>query len=639
MVEILDYLQKIEDLSAALRTCKRIRDVGRKYSIWIRRELLCFYNRKTFHEDILGIGLYVERHKGQDKLKTLSSPLDLISRTAFLEDELRESAWQEKVHYWLPIPIHERHAKQAMPLVKSILVALVKNISFEPKTRIGEKEKKKGPNMIELLEFEKRMDTLRSHFQPLMVLDVLPRLMNHMVVALMKEDTNSGIIPLHASEKALLGYCTYHHILLNLVNEFPEIQTKIDTLLEEFLKHDSRRVKKVTPDLGELLVWLSISSKVSWEQIANCFLQEFFDRTVMWTLDYRHGNHGELAFLESEEVSPYRMDTTLETTKTSCRLLMFQVFFLRFVGKPKGSTLQSILSQYNNSYGHPQPGVPERLQVETKRIHNVKSWKDFYTRIGLPTPTEEKITKMLRESVIRSEQKGYHVCRMSQADLFQMRVKLDVNLKSFSDVINPSLNKSSSQGALKKEDLLSQLNQTSPQQQQVRRGGKPVRVSLLNYDSNSNCFFKVNVRNLSYRVKSDDLKREFQQFASNIIKAVVPEDENGKTKGFGFIIFNDEKTVNTVLEFMQGAEIDRRAIRLEKVIDDPEKKKDNTWERVKSDNHYKHSPSTSNYNNNRRQAPAANTRIPVTLKESAKPQPTQKKAASLNPFDFLTEEN
>jgi hypothetical protein len=161
-------------------------------------------------------------------------------------------------------------------------------------------------------------------------------------------------MPLHASEKALLGYCTYHHILLHLVHEFPEIQERVDYLLSTFMQHESGRVKLVTPDLGETLVYLSIASEITWEKIAPCFLREFFDRTVMWTLDYRHGNHGELAYLEADEVSQYRLDTTLEATRTSCRLLMFQIFFLRYVGKPQGASLSSILKDYHNSYGHPQ---------------------------------------------------------------------------------------------------------------------------------------------------------------------------------------------------------------------------------------------------------------------------------------------
>ena len=55
--------------------------------------LMRWNSKRSFHEDVLGIGLYVERHKKSDKLKTISSPLDLISKTAFLEDELRSKTF------------------------------------------------------------------------------------------------------------------------------------------------------------------------------------------------------------------------------------------------------------------------------------------------------------------------------------------------------------------------------------------------------------------------------------------------------------------------------------------------------------------------------------------------------------------
>jgi hypothetical protein len=124
-------------------------------------------------------------------------------------------------------------------------------------------------------------------------------------------------------------------------------------------------------------------------------LEEFFDRTVVWTLDEKHGDHAELAFLETDVVSEYRLATTLEATRTSCRLLMFQSFFLRFVGRKEGSTIQSMLDQYNSSYGHPQRGVPEKLSWACKKIHNVSSWDEFYRRIGIPSPSPAEVnTKM-----------------------------------------------------------------------------------------------------------------------------------------------------------------------------------------------------------------------------------------------------
>jgi RNA recognition motif-containing protein len=104
----------------------------------------------------------------------------------------------------------------------------------------------------------------------------------------------------------------------------------------------------------------------------------------------------------------------------------------------------------------------------------------------------------------------------------------------------------------------------------------------------------VNIKNLSYRVTNEDLKREFQQFSAYLVETEVPVDKQGKVcdqnieilynsqgKGFGTIIFDDEMSVGTVLEFMQNVPIDRRPIKLYKVEDES---RDSSWERPK--NHF-----------------------------------------------------
>ena len=102
--------------------------MGNKYHVWTRRELVCFYryfilvivytvvlccklcfilffnlhlptlssgcpfscsfSKASFLEDVLGVGLVVERHSSGN-LKTLSSPMDLISRNAFFHQSIR----------------------------------------------------------------------------------------------------------------------------------------------------------------------------------------------------------------------------------------------------------------------------------------------------------------------------------------------------------------------------------------------------------------------------------------------------------------------------------------------------------------------------------------------------------------------
>jgi hypothetical protein len=58
----------------------------------------------------------------------------------------------------------------------------------------------------------------------------------------------------------------------------------VDDMISRFVRSVGARSKIVTPDLGELLVLLLISSKFTWQQVSSVFLQEFFDRLVLWML-------------------------------------------------------------------------------------------------------------------------------------------------------------------------------------------------------------------------------------------------------------------------------------------------------------------------------------------------------------------
>ncbi len=121
---------------------------------------------------------------------------------------------------------------------------------------------------------------LQQQYSPFMVLDVLPKLINHA----------SLLMPSYQiSEKELIGYCSYYHLLLYMCHHYPSIQEKIENQLQLFLQHNSHRgtsvhlcflliysfllVKNVVPNLGELLVYLSVSSTVTWRDMATVFLQ------------------------------------------------------------------------------------------------------------------------------------------------------------------------------------------------------------------------------------------------------------------------------------------------------------------------------------------------------------------------------
>src|SRR4051794_34621186 len=91
--------------------------------------------------------------------------------------------------------------------------------------------------------------------------------MNTMVVSLMKS-VQGNTIQLFASEKALVAYCSFHHMLLYFANKFPILQQHAETVLSEFIRSDQNRHKAVVPNLGEMLLLLLLTNKHKWIDIA-----------------------------------------------------------------------------------------------------------------------------------------------------------------------------------------------------------------------------------------------------------------------------------------------------------------------------------------------------------------------------------
>jgi hypothetical protein len=57
ILRILDEIGSPSALHAALKSCKRMRELDLRRAVFTRRELTCFFSRAPFTEAVLGIGL------------------------------------------------------------------------------------------------------------------------------------------------------------------------------------------------------------------------------------------------------------------------------------------------------------------------------------------------------------------------------------------------------------------------------------------------------------------------------------------------------------------------------------------------------------------------------------------------------
>jgi ubiquitin-protein ligase len=391
------HLLDPQALSALLRCCKHFGEFGDVYRVWTRRQLKCFHTRAPLgcgpSSTTLGICLRTRRRAprpGQlsSALTEVSCEFDVISEQAFSLCGVRVGVWREKFDAWLPLVLDRHHAARALPLLETHLTRLA------------------SPSLVH-----------PDRFNPLIVLEVIPKIMNQMVVQLMMsaDSFKSCAAPvLHASEKALLGFCALHHMLLEMAVRYPEIVTHACQWVGEFERHESRRNKYVIHDLGELLVLLYLCPHGTWQRLAPAFVQECLVRNVRWNLQ----KNPALALMEGGGASEYRLRETLSCCATSLRLVMFQAFFLLHVGAREAThnSISAVTQAYRRRLSRPRPGTAAQLQaacvdilgVGRRGAGNRLSWHKFFAHLALEAPDAAALSDRLRAACRESERRGYH---------------------------------------------------------------------------------------------------------------------------------------------------------------------------------------------------------------------------------------
>ncbi|KAJ3292495.1 hypothetical protein HDU79_001370 [Rhizoclosmatium sp. JEL0117] len=402
LLEIADHMA-VSDIIKLGRAVPRFGDLVTKHNLSIRRDQRCFIYKTSIKEAVLGVGVWVASTGRNRDMKPVD--FDLLSYDAFLNAGIRQTIWGQGFTHFLPLALTPAHFSKALPILQQSIVHLDCNKS--------------------------------GGFSPEVALAILSKLMNLMVVDLMKAMDNSSSdshmsfydeapqkTKLIASEKALTGYSQLLHLLLSFANIYPELVVSAENKLSNFIKNKDTRGKDRVPNIGEFLVLLFLQNKHTCSELALPVFREVSARNVVWMLDPKHGNKPYLAFIEPQATSDFRLNETYTAQQTSLRLLMFQVLFMRRVGLGE-KTPTELLAELNSRFGYPRLGLAEQLVQDIKGIYAVKTFNAFLPLVGIPLPTKEYFTQFLKDSINLSRQKGYHQCSLTERQLFTLRANAE----------------------------------------------------------------------------------------------------------------------------------------------------------------------------------------------------------------------
>jgi NLR family CARD domain-containing protein 3 len=329
-----------------------------------KNELVCFYTRQNFEEDCIGVGISYSKNLRTGEIKSIQSSLDLISLRAFMNHKLRLSSFNTRFSHWLPIYINGDHGKKAMYLAERSISIICTGNHF--------------------------------NFKPSMVLEIFPKIMSTMVVEVTSGKT-------HASIKALKGYCWFQRMFLNFVATYPELKKQCEETISSFIKDEKKRHKDVVPNLGEFLQLMTVTD-FTWKDIKDAYIEESFIRNVFWILN-------KYPELENEKHNEFTDDDRLkysyQVSKTSQKLLFFNIFYMENLAHPEKQTLLDIAKAYDANFGKPSIMIEELFFKAIEDISKIESYEEFFKTLGTPL-SKESICETLIKSIKQSKDKGYH---------------------------------------------------------------------------------------------------------------------------------------------------------------------------------------------------------------------------------------
>jgi ubiquitin-protein ligase len=260
----------------------------------------CYGAGVSYDETIIGFGLSVTG-------KSYFCPCEYLSRDAFVDMKIRKSSVNETITRWIPLYINADHWTRA----QNVIMDSIKDISL----------------LTDATDAQKA-------FQ------VVCGLMNTAVVSVFNTKEN----PI-TSSRFLEGYFQFYRILLELAFTYPELVRHVDDIIGKFIESEEHRTKEACHNLGELLVYASISSKYAWKDLSKSFLDESDVRRVFWLVEGNRKNPPQCPELLDPEVSEGRLEKTFSASKTSRSLIAFQVRCLLYLGRHTLDEAKTILDR------------------------------------------------------------------------------------------------------------------------------------------------------------------------------------------------------------------------------------------------------------------------------------------------------
>jgi ubiquitin-protein ligase len=337
--------------------------------------LKCWATGAAPTEDVLGYPIMITPFKSRGPestcIKEISSTLDVISYTAYKELKINRSVWNMEFGFFLPLYITPNHFMRARECLMKSIAAIYFNRGLSDKP------------------------TPHKFSQPPAVIinDIFATLLNSLIVEMMRGET-------HISMKALEGFTQLFRTWYHLAQADIDIRRQATRILTDFQTKIQTRHKRVTPNLGRLLMMICIApNEFTWDTIREAYIEESRDRNILWILQVCPEIIQAKYWTEVTSAIP----KVLEATIVGKRLQVFNKYFTELVKKPE------FLEELDITYGYPGEDLKREFQQVMKQIYAMNSWDEYYRLTGQQSLTDSELARQIYWDTRTSTRKGYNI--------------------------------------------------------------------------------------------------------------------------------------------------------------------------------------------------------------------------------------
>lgn len=339
--------------------------------------LRCFHTLQDFKHCVLGYPItYTVNPKTRQSDYILATP-DVLSHSAF-RDGVRTTIGNDRFDEFFPIFISKDHFKRGLPILKRFLAKLAE------------------PNLHE------------PAFTPELILDVIPRMLQTIVVLL-----SNGGLPF--TSRVLDTIISIFRVLVACVEEFPSLNDSAKLRLKKFMGHPMNRTKDVVPSLGTLWWLAAICPEVDIYAFSQKYFFESIDRSALWVLR-------ESPLLERasscKHMSPFVLEAWLKNRCAgSNRIHIIHWTIINLVCRPFGKPMADAIERYDWMLGGGTRSLHRKLQAKLGPVLTCTPesapWSFFFKEVhfldrsGNP-PSNALLSSWLIQAMKNSAAKNYH---------------------------------------------------------------------------------------------------------------------------------------------------------------------------------------------------------------------------------------